>query len=46
MNEPEHGHNIAECIEMADVRLENSGNLPDLGRQVGEFIDGPLGLTR
>lgn len=39
INEPEHGHNIAECIALADVHLDNTGNLPQLRMAVGEFVD-------
>jgi dephospho-CoA kinase len=43
INEPEHGHNIAECIAMADVRLDNSGNLPRLRAAVTAFVDQQFG---
>ena len=39
LNEPEHGHNIAECIAMADVRLNNAGSLPQLRAAVATFVD-------
>lgn len=39
LNEPEHGHNIAECIAMADVRLVNAGPLPELRSAVVRFTD-------
>ena len=43
LNEPEHGHNIAECIAMADVHLDNAGNLPELRAAVTGFVDRQLG---
>lgn len=46
LNEPEHGHNIAECIAMADVRLDNAGNLPQLRAAVAAFVDQQLGAPR
>ncbi len=39
LNEPEHGHNIADCIAMANVRFENSGSLDDLGEAVRAFVE-------
>jgi dephospho-CoA kinase len=39
LNEPDHGHNIADCIAMADVHLDNAGNLPQLRGAVAEFVD-------
>ncbi|MFI5268446.1 MAG: hypothetical protein ACHQ7M_13825 [Chloroflexota bacterium] len=42
LNEPEHGHNIAECIAMADVHLDNAGNLPKLREAVAGFVDRQL----
>lgn len=39
LDEPEHGHNIAECIAMADVRIDNEGPLPELKAIVRDFID-------
>ena len=38
LDEPEHGHNIAECIAMADVRIDNAGSLPELRAQVAAFV--------
>jgi dephospho-CoA kinase len=42
LNEPDHGHNIAECIALADVRLDNGGSLPELRAAVAGFVDGQL----
>jgi dephospho-CoA kinase len=42
LNEPDHGHNIAECIALADVRINNSGPLPELRAEVGKFVGGQL----
>jgi len=42
LNEPEHGHNIAECIAMADVHIDNSGPLPDLRAKVVRFVEEQL----
>ena len=39
LNEPEHGHNIAACIELADRRIDNSGTIKDLRRCVSEVVD-------
>lgn len=39
LNEPEHGHNIAECIALADVRVLNAGPLPELHAAVVRFAD-------
>jgi dephospho-CoA kinase len=39
LNEPEYGHNIAECIAMADLRIENAGPLPALRAAVGRFVE-------
>lgn len=39
LNEPEHGHNIAECIALADLRIQNSGPLPELRMAVSRFVD-------
>ncbi|MHB8619390.1 MAG: AAA family ATPase [Chloroflexota bacterium] len=39
LDEPEYGHNIAECISMADVKIDNSGDLGDLGDAVARFVD-------
>jgi len=39
LNEPEHGHNIAECIALADVHIDNTGPLPALRAAVSEFVD-------
>jgi len=42
LNEPEHGHNIAECIALADVHLDNAGNMPQLRAAVARFVDNQL----
>lgn len=42
LNEPDHGHNIAECIAMAEVRVENAGSLPQLRNVVDDFVDRQL----
>jgi dephospho-CoA kinase len=42
LNEPEHGHNIAECIAMADIHVDNTGNLPKLREAVTDFVDRQL----
>jgi len=39
LNEPEHGHNIADCIAMADVRVDNAGGLPALKAAVADFVE-------
>jgi len=39
LNEPEHGHNIAECVAMADERIDNAGALPQLKQAVSGFIE-------
>jgi dephospho-CoA kinase len=39
LNEPEYGHNIAECIALADLRIENSGGLPELRQAVQAFVE-------
>ncbi|HEX6512345.1 MAG TPA: AAA family ATPase [Chloroflexota bacterium] len=39
LNEPEHGHNIAECIAMADVRIDNAGSLARLRSAATEFVE-------
>ncbi len=38
-DEPEHGHNIAECIAQADVRIDNSESLERLHETVRGFVD-------
>lgn len=35
--EPEHGHSILKCIEMADWRIQNAGSLDDLSSQIEDF---------
>jgi dephospho-CoA kinase len=35
--EPEHGHSILKCIEMADWRIQNTGSLDDLSSQIEDF---------
>ena len=42
LNEPEHGHNIADCIAMADVHIVNDGSLPELKERVNRFVDEQL----
>jgi dephospho-CoA kinase len=39
LNEPEHGHNIADCIAMADIHIANTGPLPELHATVRSFVD-------
>ncbi len=39
LNEPEYGHNIAECIAMADLRIDNAGGLPELRQAVQAFVE-------
>lgn len=39
VNEPEHGHNIADCIAMADVHIDNSGSEERLRQAVRTFVD-------
>ncbi len=39
MNEPEHGHNIAECIVMADVHIDNGDGLEQLRAAVSDFVE-------
>jgi dephospho-CoA kinase len=39
LNEPEHGHNIADCIALADVHVDNGGSLADLEATVAAFDD-------
>lgn len=36
--EPAHGHNIAECIAMADWRVDNSTSLAALGASIQDFV--------
>ncbi|MDX1662244.1 MAG: AAA family ATPase [Candidatus Promineifilaceae bacterium] len=36
--EPTHGHNIAECMAMADWRIDNSRSLADLQQQTAHFV--------
>jgi dephospho-CoA kinase len=43
LDEPEHGHNIAECIAMADVRVDNAGSLAELRSQVAWLVQNRLG---
>jgi dephospho-CoA kinase len=38
-NEPEHGHNIAECMAMADIHIDNAGPMPELHAAVARFVD-------
>lgn len=39
VNEPEHGHNIAECLAMADVHVNNAGSVEQLLDDVSRFVD-------
>jgi dephospho-CoA kinase len=39
VNEPEHGHNIADCIAMADLHADNTGPLPELRATVAAFVE-------
>lgn len=39
LDEPEHGHNIAECIAMADIQIDNRDGLDDLRARVRAFVD-------
>ena len=39
LNEPDHGHNIGQCIAMADVRVCNDGPLAELKQTVRHFVD-------
>ena len=36
--EPAHGHNISQCIALADCHIDNSGDLADLQAQARLFI--------
>lgn len=38
-NEPAHGHNIAQCIQMADWHIDNSQSLIALTRETQKFAD-------
>lgn len=38
-DEPAHGHNIAECVEASDWRVDNSGSLKELEAATHRFID-------
>ena len=38
LNEPDYGHNIADCIAMADTVIDNRGSLPDLRSMVLDFV--------
>ena len=38
-NEPAHGHNIANCVEMADWRIDNSDSLETLDKEIRDFIE-------
>ena len=38
-NEPAHGHNIADCVAMADWRVDNSTSLEALAAATTNFID-------
>ena len=37
--EPVHGHNIAECVAIADWRVDNSGTLQELTAATSRFIE-------
>jgi dephospho-CoA kinase len=39
LNEPEHGHNIADCIALADVHVDNRGSLAELEAAVRRFVE-------
>ncbi|HLG74599.1 MAG TPA: AAA family ATPase [Chloroflexota bacterium] len=39
VDEPEHGHNIAECIAMADVHIDNGGPLSTLEAAVQRLVE-------
>ena len=41
-NEPVHGHNIAQCVEMADWRIDNSRSLDALSEAIGDFINAKI----
>lgn len=38
-NEPAHGHNIAQCIQMADWHIDNSQSLIALTEETQKFAD-------
>lgn len=38
-NEPAHGHNIAECIQLADWHIDNSQSLATLTEEAKKFAD-------
>lgn len=40
-DEPEYGQQVKKCIEMADIYIENAGNLQELENKVVEIIKQP-----
>lgn len=42
--EPSHGHNITQCIDMADYHIDNSQSLEELAGQTRQFIEDTISL--
>lgn len=38
-NEPAYGHNITDCVEMADWHVDNSDSLETLDKEIRRFIE-------
>lgn len=43
-DEPDHGHNITECVAMADWRIDNSRTLEDLSEETHRFVSAAISV--
>lgn len=41
-DEPAHGHNIADCVALADWRVDNSATLEDLSAETRRFVEAKI----
>lgn len=43
-DEPDHGHNITECVAMADWRIDNSRTLKELAAETRHFVSAAISV--